>query len=295
MIFIEKHIVPEGVQNVRLVDYALSIFPTIPTRNALKKTIKRGEILLNGVKAEGGNWVLPGQEIELVDLETKIPKPFPLEFEIIYEDNFLAVINKPPGISVSGNKFNTIQNAIIGKLSPSSEADALKFPRPVHRLDYSTSGVLLIAKTSSALAELGRQFESRQVSKKYRAIVIGKIAETGEINSPIDGQEATTRFVLLQHSPSLHTEWISLVDLFPLTGRTHQLRVHMAEAGFPILGDKKYGPGEKALQGKGLFLAAIQLSFTHPFSKKQVTFQIPQPEKFTSFPARETKRWKKYQ
>jgi 23S rRNA-/tRNA-specific pseudouridylate synthase len=69
----------------------------------------------------------------------------------------------------------------------------------------------------------------------------------------------------------------------------------MAEAGFPILGDKKYGPAEKALQGKGLFLAAISLSFTHPFSKEQVTFQIPQPEKFTTFPAREIKRWKKYQ
>jgi len=295
LILIEKHIVPEGVQNVRLVDYALSIFPTIPTRNALKKTIKRGEILINGSTAEGGTWVLPGQEIELIDLETKIPQPFPLDFEIVFEDNFLAVINKPPGISVSGNKFNTIQNAIIGKLSKSTENDALKFPRPVHRLDYSTSGLLLIAKTASALAELGRQFESRQVSKKYRAIVVGKIDKEGVINSPIDGQEAISRFVLLECTHSLHTEWISLVDLFPLTGRTHQLRVHMAEAGFPILGDKKYGPGEKALQGKGLFLAAIELSFTHPFSKKQVAFQVPQPEKFSSFPARETRRWKKYQ
>lgn len=295
MLLIEKHIVPEGVQNVRLVDYALDVFTTIPTRNALKKTIKRGEILINGEKAEGGAWLLPGQEIELIDLETKIPKPFPLDFEIIFEDNFLAVINKPPGISVSGNKFNTMQNAIIGKLTQSTEADALKFPRPVHRLDYSTSGLLLIAKTASALAELGKQFENRHVSKKYRAIVIGKIAEEGVINSTIGGQEATTRFVLLQHSPSLHTEWISLVDLFPLTGRMHQLRIHMSEAGFPILGDKKYGPGEKALQGKGLFLAAVELSFLHPFSKKRVTFQIPQPEKFSSFPAREARRWKKYQ
>ena len=295
MILIEKHIVPEGVQDVRLVDYALSIFPTIPTRNALKKIIKRGEILINGTTAEGGNWILPGQEMELIDLETKIPQPFPLDFEIIFEDNFLAVINKPPGISVSGNKFETIQNAIIGKLSQSKEDDALKFPRPVHRLDYSTSGLLLIAKTASALADLGWRFENRKVSKKYRAIVIGKISEEGLINTPINGQEAITRFVLLKHSPSLHTDWISLIDLFPLTGRTHQLRIHMADAGFPILGDKKYGAIDKALKGKGLFLAAVELSFIHPSSKKQVTFQIPQPEKFSSFPARETRRWKKYQ
>jgi tRNA pseudouridine65 synthase/23S rRNA pseudouridine1911/1915/1917 synthase len=295
LIILEKHIVPESIENVRLVDYALPIFPSIPTRSALKKTIKRGEILINNKFAEVGTWILPGQEIELIDLETKIPKPFPLCFDIIFEDNFLAVINKPPGISVSGNKFNTIQNAIIGKLSPSTESDTLKFPRPAHRLDYSTSGLLLIAKTASALADLGWQFENRKVSKKYRAIVIGKMAGEGEFDSPIDGQEALTRFVLLESTPSLHTEWISLVDLYPLTGRTHQLRIHLAEAGFPILGDKKYGPREKALQGKGLFLAAIEISFYHPFTKKQLTFQIPQPEKFLTFPARETKRWKKYQ
>lgn len=295
MIIIQKHIVPEGVPNIRLVDYALSIFQTIPTRNALKKTIKRGEILINDEKAEGGNWILPGQKIELIDLENRIPEPFPLDFEIIFEDDYLAVINKPPGISVNGNKFNTIQNAIIGKLYPSSQADALKFPRPVHRLDYSTSGLLLIAKTASALAELGWQFENRKISKKYRALVIGKIEDEGIINSEIDGHEAITRFALLKHIPSLHTEWISLLDLYPLTGRTHQLRIHLANAGFPIAGDKKYGPVEKALKGKGLFLAAIGLTFTHPFSKKKITFQIPQPAKFSSFPERETKRWKKYQ
>lgn len=295
MIILQTHIVPEQVSPTRLVDYAKNLFPTIASRAALRKTIKRGEILINGSQAEEGTWVLPGQKIELTDSENKIPKAFPLKLEIVFEDNYLAVINKPPGISVSGNKFKTIQNAIIGQLSNSTEADALKFPRPAHRLDYSTSGLLLIAKTASGIAELGRQFENREISKKYRAIVIGKIAEEGEINSPIEGQEAITRFILLKHTPSLHTEWISLVDLFPLTGRTHQLRIHLAEAGFPILGDKKYGPGEKALKGKGLFLAAIELSFIHTFSKKPVTFHIPQPEKFTSFPERETRRWKKYQ
>ena len=207
---------------------------------------------------------------------------------------YIAIINKPAGIPVSGNRYRTVQNALPFNVKPSKERDALKLPRPVHRLDTPTSGLLIVAKTATALMNLGHQLQNRKIAKQYRAIVSGKTPESGQIENPINGQLAITSYKTVRHIRSVKTNWLSLVDLFPVTGRTHQLRVHMANEGHPIVGDKLYVKNQPLLKGKGLFLCAIALEFIHPVLDTKMTFKIEQPAKFTALLNRESERWKKY-
>lgn len=291
---IETHIVPDMIPRERFLDYSVKVIKTLSSRNSIKKAIKNGELLLDGEMVVGGTWLQPGQKIELLEIKNKPPKAFDMKLEVIFEDENLAIIHKPAGISVSGNKYITIQNALISNLQNSKEPDALKWPRPVHRLDYGTSGLLLIAKTTSALAQLGRQFEERMIRKKYRAIVVGKLDGEGEINEKIDQKEAVTKYKVISKVRSLYTDWVSLVEVYPETGRTHQIRIHMAHIGHPVLGDGKYGTKMKLLKGKGLFLAAVGLNLNHPVTKEPTSFLIDMPEKFTKRLQTEQRRWDKH-
>ena len=236
---IKTHIVPENVEEIRLYDYAQQIFPTIPSRKGVKKAIAREEILVNGNKTSTGHWVKPGQQIELLESLANPPKAYNLKLDIVFEDEFLVIIYKPAGIPVSGNQFRTIQNAIIGNINISKEEDALRWPKPVHRLDGPTSGLLIIAKTAKALVRLGQQFEQKQIQKKYAAIVMGKIPESGIVDTAIDGLTSLSEYKTLKTINSLRSKHLSLVELSPKTGRTHQLRIHLSSIGFPILGDKQ--------------------------------------------------------
>ena len=291
MLILQEHTVPAKQPEIRLLDYALLIFSTIPSRSAMKKAIKSGSILVDGEIGHASSWVSENQKISLIDLENKPPKPLNINLEIIFEDEHIAVINKPAGIEVSGNKYYTIQNALIPNIRPSTEHNALKWPRPVHRLDRSTSGLLLVAKTAAALMNLGQQFENREIQKTYVAVLAGNLSGSGEINTPINGQDAVTYFKMIATYHSIKTQWLSLVELLPHTGRTHQLRIHMANHGFPIVGDKLYGSGP-LLRGKGLFLSAVAISFKHPESKKPIDIQINQPNKFDIFLNKEEYRWR---
>lgn len=294
MIIKETHLVPDGIRGVRLSDYARAAFPTISSRKGIAKAIKRGELWINGTTAQSGDWVEAGQTLELMDLQQRIPKTYRLTLEVVFEDEYLAVINKPPGIEVSGNKFKTVENALTDNLSPSTRPDALSWPRPVHRLDYSTSGLLLIAKSTGAQVFLGQQFEKRAIHKRYRAVVTGELLSTGRIDEPIGGVPAQSDYEAVETIPSLRSGHLSMVDLFPLTGRTHQLRIHMAAIGHPIVGDQKYGKAGHVLKGKGLFLAAVELRFLHPADQQEMTISIDAPPKFDSLLQREQARWEKF-
>ena len=294
MVVLKTHIVPERVEKIRLYDYAQQIFPTIPSRKGVKKAIAREEIIVDGEKASTGLWVKAGQKIELLESNINPPKEYQLKLEVIYEDEFLAIINKPAGISVSGNQFRTIQNALIGNIKKSKEVDALRWPKPVHRLDNQTSGLLIVAKTAKALVKLGQQFENKEIRKKYCAIVIGKPLENGVIDFEIEGLSSSTEYEVVETVPSLRNKQLSFVNLFPKTGRTHQLRIHLSQLGFPILGDKIYGNDGNILQGKGLFLNARELWLNHPITYKPLIVAIEPPNKFKVLLGREKRRWKKY-
>lgn len=200
--------------------------------------------------------------------------------KVLYEDDYLAAIAKPAGIEVSGNRKRTIANALGAALKASHEDDAVH-PQAVHRLDYPTSGVLLVGKTASSIRELGELFENRKVLKIYLAITIGKMGAEGQIDEPIDQKEALTDYTRIMTVPSERFGHLNLVVLNPKTGRRHQLRKHMAQLGNCILGDREYCPEELLLKGQGLYLHAGAISFAHPMTKEYLRIILPLPTKFT--------------
>lgn len=277
--------------NERISDYAIGIFPVLPTKNSVKKAIKKQILSVDNQPCTTALIVKKKQVIEYISKESPKKKIFKLKLEILYEDDFMAVINKPAGFSVSGNKFKTIENALPFNLKKSEIEDALQHPLPAHRLDMQTSGLLIAAKTKNARIILGKQFENNEIKKTYFAVVIGKIPKYGEISVLVDGKQAFTKFELVKTEPSLRNGFLSLIKLFPKTGRTHQLRIHCEAIGFPILGDKLYNGNLKAFKGKGLFLSASGLVFNHPVTNKLLNLSINCPNKFKTVIEREKKRF----
>jgi len=288
---LKSHIIEENLSNERFLSYSVPMFVEfIPSRNGMKKAIKRGELLLNGEIVEEGRYLKKGDFLQLFESDVRVPKAFNLKLEILFEDDYLAVIKKPAGIVVSGNQYKTIVNALLHNLTPSTCRDALKWAKPVHRIDSQTSGLLLIAKSYKALVNLSRQFEDRTIKKKYNAIVIGKPDCSGRIEEAIDGRDAITDYKILRSVKSLRFGKLSLLELSPLTGRTHQIRIHLSNLGFPILGDKLYGIKGEILKHKGLFLSAVELIFHHPVNGNKIDIALEHPQKFTTLMNREERR-----
>lgn len=273
----------------RFVDFAIGLFEGFGTRNAVKKGIQRNRFYLNGNFPQTGTWVNNGDVIDLL-LDSRKPKAYDLRIEIVYEDEFLAVVNKPAGLRVNGNAFKTLENCLIDQLKPSNQTDALSWGIPVHRLDIPTSGLVIFAKTSLARRILGEMLENREISKTYHAIVHGK-PENQIISVDIDGKKSLSKLELTSSVKSLKNGDLSLVRLHPVTGRKHQLRIHCASIGCPITGDKTYMGDAGTFTHKGLFLSATSLEFTHPFTKEKVSIELEVPAKFYSLLSREQRRW----
>ena len=291
---IQQHTVAKGTYEIRFIDYVFQHFRCIPSRAGIKKAIKRGQFTLDGNIAVPGKWIEEGQFIELFDLVIPPSKEYHLELEVLFEDAYMALINKPAGIVVSGNQYKTIENALPNNLKASHEIDTLPWPLPVHRLDSPTSGILLVAKTRQAQINLGQQFEQKLIQKRYRAILIGEVEAIGTITESIEGLESKSTFELISKVPSLQNGFLSSVNLFPLTGRTHQLRIHTASIGHPIMGDKLYGNKGQHIKGKGLFLSAVSIQFKHPITEEDMNFTIDEPTKFMNLLKREESRFYKF-
>lgn len=271
---------------IRIQEYGIGIFKTIPTRSALKKAIKKKRILVNGSPVTTAKMIVGGEMIALIDAKENLPKKqLEIDLEVIFEDDHLAIINKPAGILVSGNSFKTIDNALPQNIKKSTSKDVVR-PRPVHRLDYPTTGLLIIGKTSSSILALNKLFEHTQIQKTYYAVTIGNMKPEGSISSSIEEKEAYSKYKVLASVTSERFQQLNLVQLSPKTGRRHQLRKHLSSIGHPILGDKEYGKKDMILKGKGLYLHAASLAFTHPITKENMCFKSQLPNKFSKiFPS----------
>ena len=265
----------------------------LPSRNRARKAIKAGTLRLDGQVVESSRFVKAGQRVTLHRGFVADRKPLVLDLQVVHEDEQLAVVVKPPGLLTNGNHFVTLERALASSLERSPAPDALPWPRPVHRLDRQTGGLVVCAKTHHAQVWLGQAFEARRVHKRYRAILGGRLEGTHEVREPVEGRDAHSTVVPLFHSRSLNVDWTTTVDLFPRTGRTHQLRRHCAHLGHPILGDVLYAGEGQTLRSKGLFLQAIAVRVEAP-DGIVYDWSVDEVPKFAAQRARDARRWARW-
>ncbi|VGQ18539.1 ribosomal large subunit pseudouridine synthase D [Streptococcus pyogenes] len=264
------------------------------SRGQANDQIKQGLVLVNGQQKKAKYTVQAGDVICF-----ELPKEEVLEYQaqnipldIIYEDDALAIINKPQGMVVhpsAGHPSGTMVNALMYHIKDLSSINGVVRPGIVHRIDKDTSGLLMVAKTDAAHQALAEELKAKKSLRKYLAIVHGNLPnDRVMIEAPIGrsekdrkkqavtakGKEAVTRFTVLERFGDY-----SLVELQLETGRTHQIRVHMAYIGHPVAGDPLYGP-RKTLSGHGQFLHAKTLGLTHPMTGKEMIFTVEAPEIF---------------
>lgn len=265
------------------------------TRSRVAALMADGNVTVDGkVETKSGAKAKQGQ---IVILTIPAPKPaVPVAQEIpltiLYQDDDLAVVLKPCGMVVhpaAGNEDGTLVNALLHHLDHLSGIGGELRPGIVHRLDKDTSGLLLVAKNDQSQLALSRQLQERQMEKHYRALVEGNLREdSGRIDQPIARSKKDRKKMAIdpEGRPSI-TDWtvlargrnVTLLDVHILTGRTHQIRVHMKSIGHPVCGDPIYGSGRGAKVPR-LMLHAYTLSFTHPRTGERMTFTAPLPEEF---------------
>lgn len=294
MIIISTHLVSTLSDKQRLSDYLIGKFDEIPTRKGIKKAILNHQVIVNAKRAVTAQWVNVGDKIQLIESQSAPPQDFEIDLDVPFEDDFLAVVVKPAGIPVSGNLFKTLYNALGENLQRSTQQDRLRWPLPIHRLDTATSGLVIVAKTHSVRVELGDMLKNKKMQKRYRAILQGTIKENGTIDSPIGEKNAVSKFEVVENITTLKDTSLSLVNFYPITGRTHQLRIHASSIGHPIVGDKLYKENTAMKTDKGLFLCAVEVQFIHPVTKILLKVEIDQPAKFDSYLEREKRRVEKY-
>ncbi|WP_019771811.1 RluA family pseudouridine synthase [Streptococcus sobrinus] len=264
------------------------------SRSQANLAIKEGTVLVNGRTQKAKYNVKTGDIISYEEPKEEVldylAEDIPLD--IIYEDQDVAVINKPQGMVVhpsAGHSSGTLVNALLYHIKDLSTINGIVRPGIVHRIDMDTSGLLMIAKNDQAHQALASELKDKKSLRKYLAIVHGNLPnDRGVIEAPIGrsekdrkkqavtakGKPAVTHFKVLERFGSY-----TLVELRLETGRTHQIRVHMAYIGHPLAGDPLYGP-RKTLKGRGQFLHAQTLGFTHPRTGKLVEFSVQPPAIF---------------
>ena len=291
----KKYKINEETKNIRL-DKILSRLDDDLSRTMIQKLLEDKKILVNG-KVEKASYktkvgdILEVEEIEAKEIKLKA-QDIPLD--VIYEDEDIIVINKAKGMVVhpaNGNPDGTLVNAVMNicKDSLSGIGGEIR-PGIVHRLDKDTSGLIIVAKNDKAHINLSEQIKNREITKKYVALVRGVIKENhATIDMPIgrsskdrkkmavrkDGKNAVTHFEVIKRYNGY-----TLLDIKIDTGRTHQIRVHLVEIGYPVVGDEVYSNGKNPFGVKGQMLHAKSLEFKHPITGKNMKLEAPIPEYF---------------
>ena len=269
-----KHIVVED--GLRIDRYCSQYISELTSLKRAKKWVKQGNILLEGTQVETSRFVRKGDCLTII-FPTQMAEFWKKEIEVIYEDEFLAVVYKPPGVPVSGNRFKTLRNALPSNVKGSSESDRLSRPEPVHRLDRKTQGLVLVAKTNHSRHLLGQMFQERNIEKEYQCLCLGTM-ENGESKEMIDGKSAHTIWQVLSVQKSHFTGSISHLKVQIHTGRQHQIRKHLFWKEHPILGDNLYC-FDHSLRSKGLYLFATRLRFLHPMTSQVIDIIMDIPDK----------------
>jgi 23S rRNA pseudouridine1911/1915/1917 synthase len=279
-----------GTARKRIDSYLVEIL-TDKSRNYIQKLLENNSIFIDGRPVQKNHKIKPGDILEIKNPDKfELPpdiEPENIGLNILYEDDYFLIISKPPGLSVHparGNYNNTLVNALLYHFSNNMKnfPDKIR-PGIVHRLDKETSGILIVAKSPDIQRKLSDLFKKRMVKKCYTALVYGKFVEkSGEIDLPIGrsrldrkkmavlidrGREAVTKF----HVKDYFKNNCSLLYVYPKTGRTHQIRVHLSYIDHPLIGDKKYGNKDtdritEEISLKRQFLHANKISFKHPVS-----------------------------
>lgn len=284
--------IDESLSGQRLDSFLAGEAPGL-SRSHIQKLVAASLVDVNGRPEKASYRLKQGDSVVLripppVELVVE-PEPIPLD--IYYEDSDLVVVNKPRGMVVhpaEGNYTGTLVNALLHHCRDLSGINGVMRPGIVHRLDKDTSGLLMVAKNDAAHLDLARQLSERKVDRIYLSLVHGLIKnEKGTISAPIgrhpvdrqkmavetrNGKPAVTHYTVLNRfSDCTH------ISLKLETGRTHQIRVHMAYLGYPVVGDPKYGPAKRKFGLEGQFLHAARLGFKHPRSGEWMSFEAPLP------------------
>lgn len=291
----KQFIVKDEEANLRLDKVVANKYKEL-SRTNIQKLIEENRILVNNKNQKASYKVLTNDNIQIEEMQAKEIdlKPQDIPLDIIYEDNDIIVVNKQKGLVVhpaNGNPEGTLVNAIMAicKNSLSGIGGEIR-PGIVHRLDKDTSGLIIIAKNDKAHINLSEQIKNREIEKTYIALVRGVIKENeATINMPIgrstkdrkkmtvtkNGKNAVTHFKVMKRYDTY-----TLLEIKIETGRTHQIRVHMAEIGYPIIGDAVYSNGKNEFQVEGQMLHAAKLTFKHPITNKELNLEAPLPKYF---------------
>lgn len=274
------------------LDKALAAALPDLSRSQIQRLIKGAYVTVEGRVAKPSTRLEPGDRVIV-----RLPPPQPtalvaeaIPLDIVYEDADILVVNKPAGMVVHpahGHASGTLVNAVLAHCPELEGVGGEQRPGIVHRLDKDTSGLIVIAKNDRAHRELQRQFKAREVAKAYLALVEGRVSpQRGIIEAPIgrdpvhrqrmavvrNGREAVTRYMVLETFPEY-----TLVEVEPVTGRTHQIRLHLAFIGHPVVGDRVYGRRKQRLNLNRHFLHAHRLTLTLPGTGERRTFIAPLP------------------
>lgn len=289
-----KLIIDEFSESTRIDSYLAEIMPDF-SRSKIQTLIKSGKILVNTLQKKP-SYELKAGDIITGELENDIIKiePENIPLEIVWEDENMAVVNKPSGMLTHPTTLETsktLVNALLYKYGENLSDINGEFRRGiVHRLDRNTSGLIMTAKNNKTHEYLAEQIKERRFSKKYIAVTKGVIEQDEFIiNSPIgrnpkqphkmevnkDGKESITGVKVLERFKDA-----SLVELDLITGRTHQIRVHLSSIGHPVYNDTLYGFGKMKIKTEEQVLEAYKLEFTKPFSNEVIKLEIPPDEKF---------------
>lgn len=281
------------------LDVFATAFLNAPSRSFVKNLIEAQKILVNGSAVKAGYILKDGDKVEFLQSQ---PEPIEakaeeVDFKIVYEDPDLLVVDKPQGLVVhpcQSTKSGTLVNGLLAKVKDLSGINGKLRPGIVHRLDKNTSGLMLVAKNDFAHVELAKMIKEKSVKRKYLALLDGIVWEnSGHIenflardpkNRKKYAVSATGKLAISNFVVKKRYETCSLVEFSLVTGRTHQIRVHSAFIGHPVVGDELYGKAVRGLRGQ--LLHSYSLEFRHPRTGEEMKFLSPLPDYFESYIAK---------